>query len=89
MFNGVDQTARDAAIAAQATANSAQTEATANTASLTDKLERSDINPGVGINVTVTQGSPTGLTISATGGSSGPESLAGAWRFVYVPSAGR
>ena len=73
-----DQTARDAA--------------ESNTTALADKMERSDVSAGVGISVLADTGSTTGLTISITGSSEGPEELSGGqWRFDYntQPPEGR
>ena len=73
-----DQTARDAA--------------EANATALADKMERSDVSAGVGISVLADTGSTTGLTISITGSSEGPEELSGGqWRFDYntQPPEGR
>ena len=106
MFNGVDQDARDAAEAAQTdiddheanhpsggsgTDQTARDAAAANTTALVRKLERNDVNAGVGISVLATTGSSTELTISLTGSGMGPTNLAGdQWEWTYnsQPRAG-
>ena len=75
--NTVDQDARNEAVSAKATAD-------ANTLALADKLERSDVNAGVGISVLATTGSTTALTISLTGSGLGPTELEGGqWEYTY------
>ena len=72
-----DQTARDAAAA--------------NTLALGDKLERPDVNAGVGISVLATPGSSTAMTISLTSSGMGPTTLSGGqWQYTYFaqPSPG-
>ena len=65
-----DQTARDAAAA--------------NTLALGDKLERPDVNAGVGISVLATPGSSTAMTISLTSSGMGPITLSGGqWQYTY------
>ena len=72
---GVDQTARD----------SAATNATA----IALRLQRGDVSPGTGIEITPTAGSTTGLTISAVGTTSGPAMLTGGWTWITLtPQAG-
>ena len=84
MFSGVDATARAQADTAQAAADAAQADADANATTITGKLERADVRPGVGIAITPTANNPTELTISATGGATGPMELTGVWEWVYV-----
>ena len=72
-----DQTARDAAAA--------------NTLALGDKLERPDVNAGVGISVLATPGSSTAMTISLTSSGMGPTELSGGqwqWTFSNSPISG-
>ena len=72
-----DQTARDAAAA--------------NTLALGDKLERPDVNAGVGISVLATPGSSTAMTISLTSSGMGPTTLSGGqwqWTFHNTPISG-
>ena len=69
-IGGIDQTARDAAAA--------------NTLALGDKLERPDVNAGVGISVLATPGSSTAMTISLTSSGMGPITLSGGqWQYTY------
>ena len=80
----VDQDARNEAVGAQATAD-------ANTLALADKLERSDVNAGVGISVLADIGSTTGVTISLTGSGLGPMALEGGqwqWAYTNAPNPG-
>ena len=86
---GVDQTARDSAAAAATAAGDAQTTADTNTTALTSRLQRSDVSPGTGIEITPTEGSTTGLTISAVETTSGPTVLTGGWTWITLdPQAG-
>ena len=86
---GVDQTARDSAAAAATAAGDAQTTADTNTTALTSRLQRGDVSPGTGIEITPTEGSTTGLTISAVETTSGPTVLTGAWSWItFSPNAG-
>ena len=72
--SGVDQTARDAA--------------DANATAIALRLQRADVSPGVGIAITPTAGSQTGLTISSSSGT-GNVTLTGAWTWVALtPAAG-
>ena len=87
MFSGVDATARAQADTAQAAADAAQADADANATTITGKLARADVRPGVGIAITPTANNPTELTISATGGATGPMELTGVWEWVFVQAS--
>ena len=87
MFSGVDATARAQADTAQAVADAAQVTADANATTITGKLARADVRPGVGIAITPTANNPTELTISATGGATGPMELTGVWEWVFVQAS--
>ena len=66
----VDQTARDSAAG--------------NTLALADKLERVDVNAGVGISVTPQVGSSTSFTVSLSSSGMGPTTLsAGQWERTF------
>ena len=85
----VDQTARDSAATAATAAGNAQTTADTNTAAVASRLQRTDVSPGTGIEITPTAGSTTGLTISAVEPTSGPTVLTGGWTWITLtPNAG-
>ena len=86
---GVDQTARATASNAATAAGNAQGTADANATAIALRLQRGDVSPGTGIAIVPTEGSTTGLTISAVETTSGPTVLTGAWSWItFSPNAG-